>query len=127
MQPSSAAAVAGSAAPRREPQREHDADEALLGAVVEVALDPPASVIGGFDDPGARLLELDPRVDVGDRLRDQLGERAEARLRIGGEQVGRPARRERTPQLAVHEDRRGGGRADAALSQFPGKRPDMPS
>jgi hypothetical protein len=41
-----------------------------IRAVVEVALDPPAGVAGGRDDAHARLVELDSRIDVGDRLRD---------------------------------------------------------
>jgi hypothetical protein len=78
-----------------EPQRQRNGDEVLLGAVVEIALDPAASIVGGLDDPGARLLELDPRVDVGDRLRDELGERAKARLRVRWERPLRRARGER--------------------------------
>ena len=99
-----------------EPQRQRQAHEALLGAVVEVALDPAASLIGGRDDARARLLELDPGVDVGDRLRDKLGERAEASLRVLGERLRRGARCDRAPQMAVNEDRRGDPGAHAELA-----------
>src|SRR3954469_19965419 len=93
------------------------------GAVVEVALDPSAGVGGGRDDARARLLEPSPRIDVGDRLRNQLGERTEARLRVSSEPVGRRAHRERTPQLAFYEDRRGDDRLDPALSHLLGEAP----
>ena len=47
------------AEPRLEhPQVEREADELLLGAVVEVALDPPARVVGGLDDPQPRDPQL---------------------------------------------------------------------
>jgi hypothetical protein len=91
--------------PRRELQRQRKRDQTLLGAVVEVALDPPSGVVGGGDDPRARLLELDPRIDVGDRLRDQLGECAEARFRLGAERLAVGTHRERAPQTAIHEGR----------------------
>src|SRR6476646_12277311 len=42
---------------RDEPQRQRKGDKTLLGAIVEIALDPAASVIGGLDDARARLLE----------------------------------------------------------------------
>ena len=57
---SSSAASAGSALElaAREPEREREADEVLLGAVVQVALEPAAGVVGGRDDPGARRAQL---------------------------------------------------------------------
>ena len=42
----------------RSPQLEGERDEPLLGAVVEVALDPPPLVVAGGDDSGPRLLHL---------------------------------------------------------------------
>jgi hypothetical protein len=36
-----------------EPQREGEGDQTLLGAVVEVALQPPAFGVAPLDDPGA--------------------------------------------------------------------------
>ena len=47
------------AEPRLEhPQVQRERDELLLGAVVEVALDPPARVVGGLDDPQPRHPQL---------------------------------------------------------------------
>ena len=42
----------------RAPELERERDEALLRAVVDVALDPAALVVGGRDDARARLLHL---------------------------------------------------------------------
>ena len=42
----------------REAQRERERDEPLLRAVVEVALELPARVVAGRDDPRARRPEL---------------------------------------------------------------------
>jgi hypothetical protein len=97
MQRSSAAAVAGSARRGDESQRDQHADEPLLRAVVQIAFDPPARVVGGCDDPGARLLQLEACVDVGHGVRDQFGERAQARLRLRRPGLGARGRRERAP------------------------------
>ena len=48
-------------------ERQHDADEPLLGAIVEVPLEAPALVLGGGDDPLSRLrdrLELLPSLGL---------------------------------------------------------------
>ena len=42
----------------REPQRERERDEALLRAVVEVALEPAARLVARGDDAAARGPEL---------------------------------------------------------------------
>ena len=42
----------------QQPQREREHDEPLLGAVVQVALEPAALGVAGFDGPGARRAEL---------------------------------------------------------------------
>ena len=42
----------------QHPQVQGERDELLLGAVVEVALDPPARVVGGLDDPQPRDAQL---------------------------------------------------------------------
>ena len=42
----------------QQPQVQRQRDELLLGAVVEVALDPPAGVVGGLDDAHARDPQL---------------------------------------------------------------------
>ena len=49
-------------------------DEPLLGAVVEVADDAAAGLVGGGEEARPRGDELVAAVGVGDRGRDQLGE-----------------------------------------------------
>ena len=44
--------------PTREPDVERHRHEPLLGAVVQVALDPPPGGVGGLDDPHARCAQL---------------------------------------------------------------------
>ena len=39
---------------QRDPKLDGERDQPLLGAVVQVALEPPASLVGGTDDPCAR-------------------------------------------------------------------------
>ena len=73
---------------------------------MQIALDPPARLVGGLDDPRARLVELDPRVDVGDRLRDELGESSQARLRVTRERRTAGPGSDGAPELPVDEDRR---------------------
>ena len=63
-----------------QPQRQ--SDQALLGAVVQVALDPLAHLVGGGDDPGARGGHFGPCLGVGDRGRHQLSESGKPRLGI---------------------------------------------
>ena len=41
-----------------EPEREGHGDETLLGAVVEIALDPPALGVGGVDDALPRVAQV---------------------------------------------------------------------
>ena len=78
----------------QQPEVERERDELLLGAVVQVALDLAAGVVGGLDDPAARVAELlQPRAQVGlqplvvDRQRrgrsggvDELGRGVELRV-----------------------------------------------
>ena len=45
----------------QHPQVEREADELLLRAVVQVALDPPAGVVGGLDDPQRARRAAPPR------------------------------------------------------------------
>ena len=42
----------------RGPQVKHQGDQPLLGAVVQVALDPPAGLVAGGHDPGPRGRQL---------------------------------------------------------------------
>ena len=55
----------GSAAIAGEPKCEPQAEQCLLCAVVQVALDPAALGVGRRDDPRARLTHLEqPRADL---------------------------------------------------------------
>ena len=54
----SSAGVAGGVPPAREPDADRERHEALLGAVVEVALEPAALGVGGRDDARARAAQL---------------------------------------------------------------------
>ena len=58
-----------------EAQLEHDGDEALLGAVVEVALEPAALLVAGLDQARARRDEVGARLRAGDGQRGELAER----------------------------------------------------
>ena len=118
--PASSASIASScsssssrcSALRGEAQREPDREQALLRAVVEVALDPPALGVGRRHDPRPRVahdqqlraqLGLQPRV-----LERQPRRRADARPRARGPRAAtgrssaRPAarRRARSPYVA---------------------------
>jgi len=52
--------------PLRASELERQGDEPLLGAVVEVALDPAPLLVGGGDDPSARLVD---QIELGPNLR----------------------------------------------------------
>ena len=62
----------------RELERDDRVDQALLGAVVEVANDPPARLVARGQDAGARGGELIAAVGVGDRRVEQLRELRQA-------------------------------------------------
>ena len=68
----------------REAQLEHDRDEALLGAVVQVALELAPLVVAGADQARARRDEVGAGLGAGDGERGQLAERDEAVLAVGG-------------------------------------------
>ena len=89
------------------PEVEGERGEALLGAVVEVALDPAALGVGGVDDPGTRLLERgDPRRELlaprlaEHRPEDREVERAEPAGRVRGEDEETEADGGRDPDAA---------------------------
>ena len=90
--------------PRLEhPQVERERDELLLGAVVQVALDPAARVVGGLDDPQPRDPQLlDPRAQLG------LQALVVDRERGGGR--GRGDELRRGVELGVVDDRRDAAR-----------------
>ena len=110
-------AVASSASRRRVPrssrrrrrpsggqlQLQRERDEPLLGAVVQVALDAPPRRVGRLHDADAGLGQLAPRLGVGDRLADQLRERAQPQLRARRE---RPRRARSTARSSPRPGRR---------------------
>ena len=69
-------------------QAQRQRDEALLGAVVEVALEAAALGVAGLDDARPRGGEPLARVGVGQRLGDQLGEVAQPALGVLAEPAG---------------------------------------
>ena len=86
----------------------------MLGAVVEVALDAPARGVAGLDEAFTRCAQLFARLRVGDRLRCELRERAEPRLRTRRQRRGAGARgSDDTPLASGDVDRCHGGGAGA--------------
>ena len=106
-----------------EPQHQRQRDEPLLRAVVEVALEPPALVVAGRDDPGARRRELLARVGVGERrARPARRSRRSAARRPAGTAPGVGGRDDhRAPQAPGDGDRRADRGADAGRAQPPGE------
>ena len=80
-------------------------DQALLRAVVQIADDPPALVVGRRGDARARGGELSARLQVGDRGRHQLREVGEPALHAGRERALARGGRDRAPELALDDDR----------------------
>ena len=105
-----------------EPQLERQRDEALLGAVVEVALEAAALGVAGLDEPRPRGGELLARVGVRQRLGHQLGEVAQAPLGASSRSRGSRAEAdERPPQPPADADGRGHRRAVAPRAQALGE------
>ena len=98
----------------REAQLQRDGHQALLRAVVQVALEPAALLVAHHHEPRARRDEILARLRAGDRERDQLAERAEAVLRVGRERL-LAADRDGAPKRPGDDDRRRGGRPVAAV------------
>ena len=99
---SSSAASAGSSRrlAARQPQRQRQADEPLLRAVVQVALEPRAGRVGGVDDPRARRAQL----RLGPPARGDVAQVADEQRRAG---LGDPRDRELAGELlAVAAHRR---------------------
>ena len=96
----------------RQAQLEHDGDEALLRAVVQVALEPAPLLVAGLDQARARGDQVGARLRAGDGQRGELAERAEAVLGVRRQRV-LAGDRDRAPQRAGDDDRGGGGRAVA--------------
>ena len=101
---------------RDEPQPERQRDEPLLGAVVQVALEPAALGVAGLDDPRARALQL---VQAGAQLGLQARVLERDRGR-GGDRVEQLGLVARAPGRAAAR-RRARRRGRSASS--PGRRP----
>ena len=86
---------------------ESQGDEPLLSAVVQIAFEAAPGVIAGCDNPGARSGELRAGLGVGDRGRCQVREVPDPLLGVRRQAVRfQRAHHGRTPQPAVHHDRR---------------------
>ena len=107
------------------PQVDREGDEALLGAVVQVALQALPLGVAGLHQPDAGGRELLPRLRVGERLGRQLGEVGDPLLGARRERLRVDAGDDhRAPQPAA-EHHRGGHRAAEAqvVAQPLGERP----
>ena len=71
----------------RRAQLQPERDEPLLGAVVQIALDPPPRLIGGGDDPRPRGHQLGAGLGVRDGRGDELREARETRFGVPGERL----------------------------------------
>ena len=85
--------IGSSSAIAQQPQRQLRAHQPLLGAVVEVALEPLALLVGGPHEPGARLQQPFARVRARQREPRQLGERVEPRLGVVRQPLARDHQR----------------------------------
>ena len=95
-------------------QPERDRDEPLLGAIVQVALEPQALGVADLHDARPRGGQLLVGVGVGQRLGDQVGEVAEPLLEaLGQGVVGGRHRRQHAPQPPADGDRRRHCRRDS--------------
>jgi len=79
--------------------------EALLCAVVQVPLDPPAGLVRCGDDPRAGGHELSPALRIRDRCRDQLGELGHPLLGVGRQWPLPGPVSDHSPQPAMDVDR----------------------
>ena len=100
----------------RELELDHQRDEPLLGAVVEVAAEPPALGVARLDDPGARgpqRLQPRPQLDLQARVLDrQRGGRGGSRSSSGDSHSARVV--DERADVARPRGRRGPSRAPAA-------------
>ena len=105
-------------------QLQGDGDEALLSAVVQVALESPALGVADRHELGTRRGQPLTGVGVGQRLPDEVREVAEPLLEpIRQRLVRRGGRHQRAPQPARNGDRRRHRGAVAGASQGLGQAP----
>ena len=108
--------VVGHLAPR-DADREHERDEPLLRAVVQVALEPAPLLVGGGDETRARDHQLLARLGARDGEREQRREGREPVLDVVVERLVRARRDDhRAPRLVREQHRRGRGRDVARLA-----------
>ena len=86
-------------------QRQRQRDEALLGAVVQVALDAPAALIRCGDNPRARGHQLSPALRIRHRCRDQVGELRHPLLGVRRQWPLPGPDGDQSPQPAMNVDR----------------------
>ena len=111
-----------------EAQLQRERDEALLRAVVQVALQPAALGIARAHDARAGGGELVVRVGVGERLRDEVGEVAQALLgSLGQRALVDRGGDERSPEAVRELDRRGHAGAVAVRAEVLDEAPARPS
>jgi hypothetical protein len=102
----------------RHAQAERERHEALLRAVVEIALDTAPGLVGGSNDARARGHQCGMRFGIRDRGgREEFGELGEPMLGACGEGLGARRRdQHHAPQPARHPDRRASRRTHPSLN-----------
>jgi hypothetical protein len=107
----------------RGAHRQSERDQPLLGAVVEVSLDPAASLVRRRDDPPARGGELGAAVRIGDRGCDDVGELLQAFLDVDRQWLVLGCDDDGAPETAVHDDRARNRRDESQAPEACGGRP----
>ena len=103
-----------------DPQRQRERDEPLLGAVVQVALQPPALGQAGLDDPGARAAQAPASQALATRIARPAA--AATVLRTSGSARRLRVVHDRADALALELDRRPGARRSPAAAARPAGR-----
>jgi hypothetical protein len=98
-------------------QLQNKRDQSLLGAVVQVAFDAAAGLVGGDDDARARGGQLGVGLGIGESGCDQFGEAGQPGFGVHGERLLAGRRDDyHAPQPSFDVDRRGHREADAPLA-----------
>jgi hypothetical protein len=87
------------------PQPKAQRNQPLLGAVMQVAFQTAARIIGGRHDADARGDQLVAGGGIGDRGRDQIGEIGHAPIDIRGQRLGSRSHSGHAPQVPADNDR----------------------
>jgi len=91
--------------PPRQLERDHHVHQALLRAVMEVALDAPACLVAGGRHASARRHELRPGFGIGNHHADELGDVRHAFLGVRRQGLARRRRDHCSPDMTFHDDR----------------------